>query len=97
MNMQAMLKQAQNLQKDMLKAKKEIDGMLFIGENTGVKITMNGNKMVTKIEIDETINIDDKEMLEDIILLAFNDTLTKVDKTTEEKMGKFTNGMPNIF
>ena len=97
MNMQAMLKQAQNLQKDMLKAKKEIDEMLFVGENTGVKITMNGNKTVTKVEIDETINVDDKEILEDIILLAFNDALTKVDKTTEEKLGKFTNGMPNIF
>ena len=51
MNMQAMLKQAQALQKDMMKAKEEIDNTEFVGESSLVKITMKGTKEVTKVEI----------------------------------------------
>lgn len=99
MNMQAMLKQAQNLQKDMLKAKKEIDETEFVGESSNIKITMNGTKKVLKVEIKdkETIETDDLEMLEDMILVAVNDTISKIDKMTDEKMGRFTNGMPGLF
>ena len=46
MNMQAMLRQAQNLQKEMLKTKDEIDKTEFTGENGFVKITANGSKKV---------------------------------------------------
>ncbi len=49
MNMQAMLKQAQALQKDMLKVKDEIDKTDFFGESSLVKITMKGTKEVTKV------------------------------------------------
>ena len=78
MNMQALMKQAQNLQKDMMKAKEEIDKTEFIGENSIVKITMKGSKEVIKVEIlDNSISGDDMEMLEDMILLAINDANKK--------------------
>ena len=51
MNMQALMRQAQNLQKDMMKAKDEIDKTEFVGESSLVKITMKGNREVTKVEI----------------------------------------------
>lgn len=98
MNMQAMLKQAQNLQKDMLKTKGEIDNTDFHGESSLVKITMKGTKEVTKVEIDakDGLDSDDIEMLEDMILVAINDANKKIDKMTEQKMSKFGN-IPGLF
>ena len=70
MNIQAMMKQAQALQKDMLKVKNEIDNSEFVGESSIVKITMKGNRNVTKVEInsDNTLEKDDIEMLQDMII-----------------------------
>ena len=98
MNMQAMLRQAQQMQKDMLKAKDEIDKTEFTGESSLVKITMLGTKEVTKVEInkDESLDADDIEVLEDMILVAVNDASKKVDETTEKKMSKFGN-IPGLF
>ena len=98
MNMQAMLKQAQAMQRDMMKAKDEIDKTDFVGESSLVKITMKGTKEVTKVEItaDEGLDKDDIEMLEDMILVAINDASKKVDKMTESKMSKFGN-IPGLF
>ena len=50
MNMQAMLRQAQAMQKDMMKAKEEIDKNDFVGENGAVKVTMKGSKVITKVD-----------------------------------------------
>lgn len=99
MNMQAIMKQAQKMQKEMMSAKEEIDKTLFTGENQLVKITINGSKEVLKVEIDsdEPIEKEDIEMLEDMILIAVNEAQKKVDKMTEEKMGKFGNSMPGLF
>lgn len=98
MNMQAMLKQAQALQKDMLKVKDEIDKTEFVGESSLVKVTLKGTKEVVKIEIqgDDTLEKDDIEMLQDMIVIAMNDAMKKIDKTTESKMGKFGN-IPGLF
>ena len=49
MNMQAMLKQAQALQKDMMKAKEEIDSTEFVGENSFVKVTLKGDREAVKV------------------------------------------------
>ena len=50
MNIQAMMKQAQAMQKDMLKIKDEIDKTEFVGENGFVKVTVMGTKEVVKVE-----------------------------------------------
>ena len=92
MNMQAMLKQAQALQKDMLKAKEEIDNTEFVGESSFVKVTLKGTKEVIKVEIKaESLDADDIEALQDMILVAVNDANKKIDELTEKKMGKFSN------
>ena len=89
MNMQALMKQAQKLQKDMMTSKSEIDNTEFTGESSLVKVTVKGTKEVIKVEInkDAKMDADDLEMLEDMILLAMNDAFKKVDECTEEKMG----------
>jgi len=94
MNLQALMKQAQSLQKDMMKAKDEIDNMTFEGESSFVKVEVKGTKEVVKVSIEEEITNDDKEMLEDMLVIALNQAFSKVDKETEKKMGKFSNMMP---
>ena len=97
MNIQAMMKQAQKMQKDML-ATKEIDSMNFEGKSSFVTVTVNGKKELVNIKIDtENLENDDIEMLQDMIVVAVNDAMKKVDAETEKKMGKFTQGMPGLF
>ncbi len=98
MNMQAMLKQAQALQKDMMKIKGEVDEKEFTGESSLVKVTIKGTKEVVKVEINaaDGIAADDVEMLQDMIMLAINEANDKVDEELDSKMGKFGN-IPGLF
>ena len=96
MNMQAMLKQAQNMQKQMLNEQEKINNTTFYGENGLVKVTMKGTKRIEKVEIakEADFSVDDLEMLEDMIMVAVNDALSQIDKETEAKLGKYTRGLP---
>ena len=90
MNMQAMMQQAQKLQRDMMKAKNEIDEKKFTSTQGFLTIEMKGTKEVASVKIDkENLDKDDIEMLEDLISLAVNDNVKKIEKETESKMGKF--------
>ena len=95
MNIQALMKQAQTLQKDMMKTKEEIDNMTFTGSSSFVSVTVKGNKDVAKVTIDnDDITSDDKEMIEDMLVVALNDAFKQIDKVTEQKMGKYSSMMP---
>lgn len=98
MNIQAMMKQAQAMQKDMMKIKDEVDNTEFTAESSLVKVTIKGTKEVVKVEIDTTngFDVDDVEMLQDMIMIAINEANKKVDATLEKKMGKFGN-IPGLF
>ena len=67
MNMQAMMKQAQALQKEMMNIKNEIDNTEFTGESSIVKVTINGKKEVLDVKIDSSSDFskDDIEMLQE--------------------------------
>ena len=99
MNMQALMRQAQNLQKDMMKTKEEIDKMEFTSTSSFVTAKVNSKKEVLDIKIkpDEDFQVDDIEMLEEMIQVEINDCLKQVDKETEKKMGKYSNMMPGLF
>ncbi len=97
MNMQAMMKQAQKLQKDMMNIKNEIDNMTFEGENGLVNVKVNGKKEVLEVNLNlDDFDLDDKDMLQDMIVVALNNAFKEVDKTTEQKMSKFGN-IPGLF
>ncbi len=97
MNMQAMLRQAQQMQKDMLKVKEEIDNTEYTGESSFVKVTLKGTKKIEKVEINsETLDKDDIEALEDMLVVAVNDAQKKIDADTEKKMGRFGK-IPGLF
>ncbi len=98
MNIQAMMKQAQKLQSDMMKVKDEIDKMEFSSTNGLVTVKINGKKEIVDVKIanDSDFSSDDLEMLQDMIVIAVNDAMKQVDKVTEEKMGRFSS-IPGLF
>ncbi len=98
MNMQAMMKQAQKLQKDMMETQKKIEAMTFEGKSSIVSVKMNGKKELLSVTIDsDSMDKDEIEMLQDMIMVAINDAMKQVDKVTEEKMGVYTKGLPGLF
>ncbi|RPF51174.1 YbaB/EbfC family nucleoid-associated protein [Aquisalibacillus elongatus] len=95
-NMNNMMKEMQKMQKKMMKAQEELHEMTFEATAGGgmVKVVANGKKEITDVEInEEVVDPDDVDMLQDLILAATNDVLGQVDQTTNDKMGKFTQGM----
>lgn len=98
MNIQAMMKQAQKLQKDMMEEKSKIDNKIFEGKSSIVSVKVKGTKEILEVKIDsENIEKDEIEMVQDMIIIAINDAMKQIDKETENKMGKYTQGMPGLF
>ena len=90
-----LMKQAQQMQEQMQAAQAELSNIEVQGEAGGgmVKLTMTCRHEVKRIEIDDTLMGDDKDMLEDIVAAAFNDALRKVEKTVQDKYSGMTAGM----
>jgi len=98
MNIQAMMKQAQQLQKDMTKAKNEIDETVYTGKSSLVTVTVKGTKEILSVKIDaDELSSDDIEMLEDMIVVAINDANKQIDADIDSKLGKYTKGMLGLF
>ncbi len=89
-----LMKQAQEMQKNLQAAQEEIAKMEVSGEAGGglVKVTMTGKHELVKVEIDDSI-MDDKEMLEDLFAAAVNSAVRKVEEVTAEKMGGLGQGL----
>lgn len=100
MNMQALMKQAKAMQRDIAKIQNEIDNSIFEGKSSLVSVEVKGNKEIVSVSIDDSARElvgEDISMLEDMIVLAFNDAFGKADKFTAEKMGKYSNMMPGLM
>lgn len=99
MNMQALMKQAQAMQKEITNIKKEIDNSKFEGSSSLVNVVVNGKKEVLSVKISsDAFDLkDDISMLEDMVVLALNNAFDKVDRTTNEKMGKYSNMMSGLM
>ncbi len=98
MNIQAMMREAQKLQKEMMKEKEIIDSTIYEGESSFVKVKVNGKKEIVEVNIaQESMDKEDIEMLQDILQVAINDAMKKIDADTEKKMSKYTQGMPGLF
>jgi len=90
-----LMKQAQEMQANMKKAQEEMASLSVTGESGAgvVKITMTCQHQVQSVEIDNSMIGDDKEMLEDLIVAAFNDATRKVEATVQEKFSGMASGM----
>ena len=97
MNIQAMMAQARKLQKDIEKATTEIDNTTFKYENENVLVECMGNNKITRVQVKNDDILEDKEMLEDILVVAINDVLEQIKKEKDSKLGKYTNGLGGLF
>lgn len=90
-----LMKQAQQMQESMQKAQDELASLEVTGEAGGgmVKVVMSCKHDVRRLDIEDSLLQDDKEMLEDLIAAAFNDAIRKVEQTTQEKLSGLTGGL----
>lgn len=95
-NFNQMLKQAQQMQQKMQEVQQKTDEMLQEGAAGGgmVKVTVNGKGHMKALKIDPSIvNVNDVEMLEDLVIAAFNDAKVKIDETLNKEMASATGGL----
>ncbi len=92
--MEEMMKKAQQMQDNMKKTQAEIKNLSATGKSASgyVEITLNGEHMMTDIKILDEI-MDDKELLEDLILSAMNDAVRQISEASSAKMKTATGGI----
>ncbi len=90
------LKQAQNVQEEIKRVKQELGGMKVTGSSGGglVTVTANGKQQILDVKIDaETIKLEDKEMLEDLVVAGVNQALERSQEMANERLSKVTGGI----
>ena len=100
MNMQALMQQAQKMQKEMQKKQAELEAQTFDVTSAGgaIKIKIKGSRQIESIEIDkDAIDPEEKEMLEDMIKVAINEAISVVDQAFDQLNTSLTNGMRMPF
>jgi hypothetical protein len=90
-----LMKQAQQLQANMQKAQEEIAAMEVTGESGGgmVKVTINGRHEAKRVQIDPSVPLDDREMVEDLVAAAINDAVHRLEAASQQKMSGLMGGM----
>jgi len=90
-----MMKQAQQMQQNMQKVQAELATVEVEGQaGSGMaKVIMTCGHVVRRVSLDDSLLADDKDMLEDLLVLAINDALKQVESTTQQRMSGFTSGM----
>ena len=99
MNLQNLMKQAQAMQKNLMASKKNIEEMIFEGNSELVNVKINGKRQVLSVTIKEDTSFekDDVEILEDMITIAVNDALKKVDDEIKNKLGNQAGGLSDFL
>lgn len=101
-NMNQVLKQAQKMQDDITALQAELEEREFSASVGGgaVEITINGKRNALKLDIKpEVVDPDDVEMLQDLIMSAFNEAVRILNETSDAEMQKLTGGVsfPGLF
>ena len=102
MDINALMRQAQSMQRQMQKKQKEVEEQEFVVTSNGgaISVTIKGDKRIQKIDIDEDlIDKDNKEMLEEMLIIATNAAISKVEEEMAKAMNGATGGMniPGMF
>ncbi|MCC8997833.1 MAG: YbaB/EbfC family nucleoid-associated protein [Nitrosomonas sp.] len=94
-NIGNMMKQAQMVQENMKQMQEKLAAIEIEGQSGAgmVKVIMTCRYDVKKIDIDKSLIGEDKEMLEDLVVAAFNDAVRRVESTTQTKMAELTSGL----
>ena len=95
MNMNAMMAQAKKMQAEMEMAQAELSQKEFKIEKQGVTVVVLGNKTIKSINANEIlVDPEDKDILEDLIVIAINEAMEKIDEVQAEGAPKMPGGMP---
>lgn len=102
MDINALMRQAQSMQKQMQKKQKEVESKEFVVTTNGgaIVITIKGDKTILKVDIDEELlDKENKDMFEDMLIVAFNEAIRKVETEMASAMNGATGGMniPGLF
>lgn len=98
MNMQKLMMEAQKMQAKLQKEQAELESSTYEGKSSLVNVVLNGKKEVVSVNLDLTdITVDDKEMLEDMIMLAVNDAVKKAEADKEKRLGKYGQGLTGLM
>lgn len=91
-NLGDLMKKAQEMQKKMQEIQKQIAEMEVTGQAGGglVKIIMNGQHVAKRVTLDSSFMKEEKGIAEDLITAAINDAVSKIEKSTRDKMGALT-------
>ena len=98
-NLQQMMSQVKKMQEEM---QQQMESVRVEGSSGGgmVTVSMNGAKRLLSVKIDpEALQNNDVEMIEDLVLAAFNEAMRRVDEALAEKLGGLTGGLkiPGLF
>ena len=99
MNMQKLMQEAQKMQRDMTKKKEELNKKTFVGTSELVDVTFTGDKKLVSVNIkqDGSLDEDDKEILQDMMVIAVNDAMKQIDKETEKMLGAYGSQLNGLF
>jgi len=95
MNIAKMMQQAKKMKDGMKQMQEELTHLEVVGEAGGglVKATVSGNHQVKRIEIDDSLLRDDKAILEDLLTIAVNAGMNKIEETTKAKQKDMMGGV----
>ena len=102
MDINALMRQAQSMQRNIQKKQKEVESQEFVASTNGgaIVVTIKGDKTILNVEIDEDLlDKDNKDMLQDMLIIAINEAISKVEAAMSEAMNGATGGMniPGMF
>ena len=92
MDINMIMRQAQKMQADLKKTQSNLEASIYEGESNGIKIQINGKCECQSITIPEEL-MDDREMLQDMLLIAFKNAVSKCDEDRENQLGGLTAGL----
>ena len=90
-----LMKQAQQMQEKMQRAQEELQNIIVHGESGGgmVKISITCKNEIKKIDVDDSLFLEERDMFEDLLIAAFNDAIRKAEQKTQESMSGMTSGL----
>ena len=91
-----LMKQAQQMQDNLKRVQEQLAQVEVEGQSGAglVKVVMTCRNEVKRVSIDPSLMGEDKDMLEDLVVAAFNDTLRRAEQTASDRMGSVTQGLP---
>ncbi len=94
-DMNQLMQQAKQMQEQMQKAQEEAANRVVVGESGAglVKVHMSGRHEARKVEVDDDVMSEDREVLEDLLAAAINDATKKLEEQNRDVMSQFTSGL----